>query len=98
MTQPDPTDSLLEERERTHGNRYEFAPRLAALWEAYLGVPLNPADVWYMMAQLKMLRQRLGAYMHADHHKDILGYAKLGVDQVANDKETLLSEGHTNAY
>ncbi|MGA0895461.1 MAG: DUF6378 domain-containing protein [Ilumatobacteraceae bacterium] len=67
------------DRNATYDEPLDNFLRIAALWSAYLNVPIGPADV----AVLNVL-QKVGRLMHTPGHVDswvdIAGYAACGAD------------------
>ncbi|WP_280273392.1 DUF6378 domain-containing protein [Nocardia wallacei] len=63
------------DRETQYGNPAESFRRIAGLWSAYLGVPLDPRDVANLMVLMKVSRAKRG--FHRDSYVDICGYAVL---------------------
>lgn len=87
VTSADKRAALLREAERlVNGDRNtqydepaaDFA-RTAAMWSAYLGVPVALHDVAAMMALLKLARIRHSP-THRDNWTDLAGYAACGWD------------------
>ena len=77
-TMSDNKDVLTEAAEIINGQRrddYESFTRIAQLWSAYLGHPVNMLDVANMMVLLKVSRTR--RKYHRDSYTDICGYAAL---------------------
>ena len=68
--------SVVEERDKTHGNYRENFEHCAELWGAYLQMPIAPAQVAVLMALLKFSREQSGS-AHPDHFLDALGYVAL---------------------
>lgn len=50
-------------------------PTVAALWSAYLGVPISVSDVCHMMVLIKIARSK-NKYKR-DNHLDAIGYVLL---------------------
>lgn len=85
MTEPlnqqlSPADFLVKaaqlvsgDRGHTHGDYRDQHAKCAALWSAYLGVPVTPEDCAIMMVLLKISRCRIGSY-NRDHYDDMAGY------------------------
>ncbi len=73
---------LSADREKTHGPKRLNHQKIAALWNAYLGIrpdpsaPLSELDVALMMNQLKVARTQLGAH-NPDDYVDMVGYAAI---------------------
>lgn len=71
-------DTLItEDRAAIHGDALECFTRIAAMWSGYLLVDIKPADVAVMMQHVKHARIK-NSPRHADHWRDIIGYAALG--------------------
>lgn len=62
------------QREGAHGDKGNTFRMIAAMWSAYLGADVSPADVAQMMVLLKVARARCGDRTHADHYVDQAGY------------------------
>lgn len=67
---------VIRDREQTHGNKREVLNQIARLWRAYLGVPVDAAQVATMMVLLKIARSQNGE-MNPDDYIDAVGYAAL---------------------
>lgn len=65
------------ERMRHYGPPHENFKRIADLWTAYLGAPINEQDVCALMILLKQARMRTGGAYHRDTAVDTVGYARL---------------------
>jgi len=63
-------------RGQTHGPRERAFVRAAAMWSAYLGTPVTPSDVCWMMTLLKAGRSKDGEPVR-DHYVDGASYAAL---------------------
>lgn len=61
------------QRRKDYGNARESFSRIAAMWGAYLGVPVTALDVAHMMMMLKINRG-VNGYKH-DNILDIIGYS-----------------------
>lgn len=59
-------------RAQTHGDAQETMQRTAALWSAYLGRDLTPAQVAVCNLLQKLARSR---NYDRDHYVDVIGYA-----------------------
>ncbi len=68
-------DLIGGQREDQYGNATESFARIAGLWSAYLGVPLEGRDVANLMVLMKVSRAKRG--FHRDSYVDIAGYAAL---------------------
>lgn len=68
---------VCRERQDEYGGPENNFNRIAALWTAYLEVPVRPHDVACMMALLKIARIRTGAGKD-DNWIDLAGYAACG--------------------
>lgn len=62
------------DREATHGDKVENHTNIAALWSAYLGIPVSAHDAALMMALLKIARTKTGT-VDMDNYVDLAGYA-----------------------
>ncbi len=71
------------ERFRQYGDPPNSLGLVAALWSAYLGTPVQAADVALLMALLKIARARSGT-PNIDHFRDLAGYAGLAGALVAD--------------
>ena len=67
---------VIEARDKTHGDFRENFEHCAAMWSAYLGTDIAPAQVGIMMAMLKISRDEVGG-KHPDHLLDAVGYIAL---------------------
>jgi Domain of unknown function (DUF6378) len=80
---PDPDKDVLTEafdlingeRREQYGDMHESFTRVALLWGAYMGHPINMLDVTNMMVLLKVSRAK-NKY-HRDSYVDICGYAAI---------------------
>jgi hypothetical protein len=64
------------DRSEDYGSSYASFSRIAAMWGAYLGTPVEPRDVAAMMSLLKI--SRLTTKGKRDSWVDLAGYAALG--------------------
>lgn len=71
------------EREGQYGSPEDSFRKIAGMWSAYLGVPLQEHDVAAMMVLLKIARVAGGAYKE-DNWIDIAGYAACGGEVQGN--------------
>ena len=79
-TDKDETRKLLDGRASTYGDTTDNAERVAAMWNAYLGVNvITPADMMMMMALYKAFRFKVTPD-YADNINDVLGYAQIVKD------------------
>lgn len=79
-TNKDETRKLLDGRASTYGDTTDNAERVAAMWNAYLGVNvITPADMMMMMALYKAFRFKVTPD-YADNINDVLGYAQIVKD------------------
>jgi len=69
------------DRNNQYGDPRQDFKRTAELWQAYLGVPIEPHDVAALMALLKLSRIRWSPNK-ADSWIDLAGYAACGWDCV----------------
>jgi hypothetical protein len=72
--EPQTTYELVEERGQDYGHPYDDFSRTALMWEAILGIKIDPRDVGLCMIAVKISRE-------VNNHKqdnldDIKGYAK----------------------
>lgn len=67
--------AMKTDRNRTHGDPQETLGRIAAMWSAYLGIPVSAAQVASMMALLKIARS--GHAYDRDHYLDGIAYLML---------------------
>jgi hypothetical protein len=65
------------DREQDYGSPENNFNRIADLWTAYLGYPVNAKDVACMLALLKIARIASG-HAKADNWVDLAGYAACG--------------------
>lgn len=64
--------AIMGPRAKTHGDAQETMERTAALWSAYLGRELSPAQVAVCNLLQKLARSR---NYDKDHYVDVIGYA-----------------------
>lgn len=69
-------DIIDNDREETYGDPGVNIRRIAALWSAYLGVPVSGEDVCWMMAMHKASRAKHKP-SHLDNEVDAIGYIAL---------------------
>lgn len=69
-------NSILSEREATHGNHTQNFKRISQMWSAYLSMNITPSDVANMMVLLKVSRIASGN-ANIDNYVDICGYASI---------------------
>ena len=67
------------DRQRQHGDARLQWCRIAAMWSAFLGVPISPAEALRMMAQMKGVRAQ-GNPALADSGLDAVGYEVLAAE------------------
>ena len=67
---------ITKDRQATHGKAECNFSRISAMWSAYTGFNITPADVAIMMAQLKMARFKHNP-SYVDNAIDMAGYAAL---------------------
>lgn len=79
-------DCVCGQREEDYGCPEDSFGRIAALWTAYTGVEISPANVAVMMALLKIARLR-GNGTHIDSWVDLAGYAACGGEIAAKELE-----------
>jgi hypothetical protein len=73
------------DRAATHGDAEDNFRRVAALWNAYMGVDtISTEDVAVMLALLKVARIRQNP-KHTDNWIDIAGYAACGGEIATGD-------------
>lgn len=72
---------IKEQRGEEYGDTNKSFGRIASLWSAYTGTNILPKDVAYMMALLKMSREKSGAKF--DNRLDAATYCVLA-DEVSN--------------
>lgn len=78
------TDTLLKERQETHGNFAEVAEKATHL-QSYLttnGVTTTSVEHALQMICVKLARITAGNPMCADHWRDIAGYAELAAQSI----------------
>lgn len=69
--------AVTRDRAATHGNPENTFGMIAASWSAKVGVPITPAQVCLMMADLKICRA-WGNPGHDDNWTDMAGYSACG--------------------
>lgn len=62
------------DREKQHGAKQENFDNIAALWSAYLGVPITARQFAVLMVLLKVARAKTGEF-NLDDYVDMAGYA-----------------------
>jgi hypothetical protein len=72
-------------REDAYGGPEKSFTTIAALWSAYLGIPLKPHDVAAMQALVKLARIRGSRGEHRDSWVDLAGYAACGAECVTEE-------------
>lgn len=70
------------DRDDQYGSPEDCFKRIAKLWEAYLGVPMEPNTVAEMMILFKLARIQNNPAKE-DHWVDIAGYAACGGETVS---------------
>ena len=73
---------IQEQREKEYGSPDESFDRIAYLWSGYLAVSVSGKDVAYMMAMLKMSREKHESKF--DNRLDAASYCVLA-DKVNNE-------------
>lgn len=71
------------DRAKQHGDKYDNHANVAALWSAFLDVPVTPAQVALMMVLVKVARTKSGAH-NTDDYVDAAGYAAIACE-IARD-------------
>lgn len=66
-------------REATYGSMVDNMEKTAALWSAYLGVPITGAQVAICMALVKVARLRTSP-THMDSHDDAAAYIAMAYE------------------
>lgn len=81
MTRPEILEAARKcvcgDREEDYGSPEDNFARIAGMWSAYLGIPIETWDVAAMLAQLKIARIGSG-HAKADNWIDLAGYAACG--------------------
>lgn len=62
------------ERQQNYGDMNDSFLRIAGLWSAYVGIPIDKYDVAKMMMLLKI--SRVKNCNHRDSYVDIVGYVE----------------------
>ena len=92
MESKDETRELLDGRASTYGDTTDNAERVAAMWNAYLGINvITPADMMMMMALYKAVRFKVTPD-YADNINDVLGYAQIVKDVQAKTSGLIEAE------
>ncbi|MGH2342577.1 DUF6378 domain-containing protein [Segnochrobactraceae bacterium EtOH-i3] len=78
----------IQQREGAHGDKGKTFRMIAAMWSAYLGAEVSPADVAQMMVLLKVARARCGDRAHRDHYVDQAGYVACTADLLPESQTT----------
>jgi hypothetical protein len=68
---------VMQDRQATYDTPERNFTRIASMWSAYLGHPVNAVDVAAMMALLKIARIAKSP-QHLDGWVDLAGYAACG--------------------
>lgn len=88
-------DAVLRDRQRTHGPIEDSFGLIAALWSAYLSIPVTPFAVANLMTLLKIARAR-GNPSHADNQVDGAGYQACAAE-LADAMEANINASTPNA-
>ena len=83
---------IVSQKRDTHGDAVENHRHIAAMWSAFLGVPIEPWEVAMMMTDVKKSRAKMGVPIR-DHFTDTAGYADVGWSCVVAD-EAEAADGH----
>lgn len=78
-------DIIHGARNKTYGHPLDNHSRTAALWSAYLGIPISPEQVCWLNALQKISRTCSGVY-HRDNITDVCGYAG-NVEMIHDERE-----------
>ena len=70
--------SIIDERAKHYGPVGPNIERVAAMWSAYLGVPIKAHDVAWMMVLMKCSRSRVDPN-HLDNYEDAHGYVDIAM-------------------
>lgn len=70
--------AILDTRENDYGDVRVNHERIAALWSAYLGYPINAHQVAICMALVKLSRLR-NSPTHQDSYDDLEGYLHIAM-------------------
>ncbi len=78
MNKPMTDEEILEHRESEYGDAKLSFGKISTMWEAYLGVPIEPEDVAICMALLKISRMSTAKGFHYhDSAQDCRNYLTL---------------------
>ncbi len=80
-------------RREQYGPAHKNFQRIAAMWEAYLGIPINMDDVAFMMVLLKISRHVDSPTIKRDNVVDSIGYLRLIEIIREETKGTRLKDG-----
>ena len=72
-------DLVGGDRARQHGQPQAAHMRIAALWSAYLDLPITAHDVAILMVLLKVGRTSTGS-LNLDDYVDVAGYAGIAAE------------------
>jgi hypothetical protein len=72
-------DIINNARARQHGDAHSSFKAVAKLWSEICGREVGAHEVCLMMIALKIMRA-VNTPDHADHWRDIIGYAALGAE------------------
>jgi Domain of unknown function (DUF6378) len=78
------TELVGGDRARQHGDMLATHTNIAALWSAFLGVPVTARDVALLLVLLKVARTKTGAF-NPDDYVDAAGYAGIAAEVAGHD-------------
>jgi|TARA_R100000664_G_C2757198_1_gene145327 hypothetical protein len=71
------TAAIIDQRAETHGDFREVFEMTAALWSAYLSMPVSPAQVCALNQMQKLARDQCAPELNDDNDLDNVGYAAI---------------------
>ena len=81
----DRTIGILMSREQNFDDPRPMFDAIAAIWSAYLGIPIDHYDVAVMLNLFKIQRNKYGGFKE-DHGDDEINYLTLGMVMKELDK------------
>lgn len=73
------SEAIMEQRANIRGNHGKLYAALAQRWAQHIGVPIDPATVCLMLADMKIAREIYGA-KDEDNVLDLMNYTLLYAD------------------
>jgi hypothetical protein len=84
----------IHSRGANYGHPIEMHKRIAELWSAYLGYPIQPNEVAILMCLVKISRQAQNPGV-ADNYTDALGYIAIAktITEAMQDEDGVWADG-----